>query len=1044
MLEVKDLVKVYNAKGGVKVKALDGVSVTFPETGMVFLLGKSGSGKSTLLNVAGGLDKPDSGEVIVKGRSSKNFSSADFDSYRNTYVGFIFQEYNILNEFTVEQNIALALQLQNKKNDKTAVDNLLKEVDLEGLGNRKPNTLSGGQKQRVAIARALIKNPEIIMADEPTGALDSNTGKQVFDTLKKLSATRLVVIVSHDRDFAEIYADRIIELKDGKIISDVSKTETQAQKDGENIKILGDGTVAVKDTQAITEKDVKRILESLKSYKGEAIITANQGEIAEVKRVCGITENETKKSFEQTGSVAAVAYDGTKTKFIKSRLPVKHAFRIGASGMKAKPLRLVFTILLCTISFMMFGLFSTLTFYDSSQTLYNTIKELNPSVITAKKAYLNKVTKIESDGSSYDYENELYTKMTDDELKDMQSKFGSESFGAVATDDSITLADLTSEQTAKIGNYYTKNIKYVAYLQESATLRNKIIAGTYPINDNEVCITSYTARVLVKLDGKEDTDEEIKKLVGREVLISGETYKVTAILDCGDATALSDFASHKSEQSMTLTKEENNKFTNIIQDGYYLSVFYNEARFNTLLKELSAISNPLSDYTDTDLYVCYERIDSASAYEDVNYQYMHYTQVSNIPNTNGYKTYYATGKTNVENGEIVISYDALKELLNYSFYDYGKLTSELFSSDAEKAYLVAYWLDGENIPTGEGEENYRTYQKFLSLVGDSGEYNYFYKMYRAIKKAKETEFTISGEIKTVQSWLDSVEISGYGAMTDSKSDEILSTILPTVMDCLNEGGLKIKAYVYSRGDSSFTLSNAKSVKIVGVCTYKYYDMAFLTADDYSLMLQDSIDRGAKTKEIVNKTKFKQSGNEKYDVIFLNYSQDLQSQLKNVFSNKYAEDDTKYTISIGATSSVYLVDDIVSTLAKGFMWAGIIFGVFALLLFSVFIATSISYKKKDIGILRAVGARGSDVFKIFFAESFIIDMICIVLSIVGSVLICGAINKSMSAEYNIAPFVFGWKSILVIIAIAAVAAIVATFLPVRKAAKKPPVESIRAL
>ena len=184
MLEIRNLTKIYKSKGGVIVKALDGVSIKFPSKGLVFLLGKSGSGKSTLLNVTGGLDKPDDGEIIIKGRNSKSFSSSDFDSYRNTFIGFIFQEYNILNEFNVEQNISLALQLQGKKNDKQAVDKILEAVDLSGYGKRKPNTLSGGQKQRIAIARALIKNPEIIMADEPTGALDSNTGKQVFDTLK--------------------------------------------------------------------------------------------------------------------------------------------------------------------------------------------------------------------------------------------------------------------------------------------------------------------------------------------------------------------------------------------------------------------------------------------------------------------------------------------------------------------------------------------------------------------------------------------------------------------------------------------------------------------------------------------------------------------------------------------------------------------------------------------------------------------------------------------------------------------------------------------
>lgn len=157
MLEAINLCKVYKPKKGVPVKALDGISLRFPEKGMVFLLGKSGSGKSTLLNLLGGLDKYDSGEIIIKGVSSKDFKQQYFDSYRNTYVGFIFQEYNILDEFSVGANIALAIELQGRKATDEEINNILREVDLEGYGDRKPNELSGGQKQRVAIARALIR-----------------------------------------------------------------------------------------------------------------------------------------------------------------------------------------------------------------------------------------------------------------------------------------------------------------------------------------------------------------------------------------------------------------------------------------------------------------------------------------------------------------------------------------------------------------------------------------------------------------------------------------------------------------------------------------------------------------------------------------------------------------------------------------------------------------------------------------------------------------------------------------------------------------------
>ena len=159
MLEISHLSKIYKNIRGKDVLALNDISLKFPETGMVFLLGKSGSGKSTLLNVCGGLDNPSAGEIIIKGKSSKSFTQADFDSYRNTYVGFIFQEYNILNEFTVYDNIALAIELQNKTVEHDKIIKLLKDVDLEGYEKRKPNTLSGGQKQRIAIARAYI-NPQ--------------------------------------------------------------------------------------------------------------------------------------------------------------------------------------------------------------------------------------------------------------------------------------------------------------------------------------------------------------------------------------------------------------------------------------------------------------------------------------------------------------------------------------------------------------------------------------------------------------------------------------------------------------------------------------------------------------------------------------------------------------------------------------------------------------------------------------------------------------------------------------------------------------------
>ena len=230
MIEFKNVNKIYKTKKGVETKALNNINLKIGNKGMVFITGKSGSGKSTMLNLLGGLDNITSGELLINNQNISNFKNKQYDSYRNTYIGFIFQEFNILEEYNVYENIELALRLQNKKPQKDEVENLLNRLGLKDLEQRKPNELSGGQKQRVAIARALIKNPKIILADEPTGNLDQTSSKQIFELLKEISKEKLVIVVSHDMESAATYADRIIELKDGNIIHDTNpKTEIKIE-----------------------------------------------------------------------------------------------------------------------------------------------------------------------------------------------------------------------------------------------------------------------------------------------------------------------------------------------------------------------------------------------------------------------------------------------------------------------------------------------------------------------------------------------------------------------------------------------------------------------------------------------------------------------------------------------------------------------------------------------------------------------------------------------------------------------------------------------
>lgn len=224
MITLTDIRKTYRTDNAT-VEALRGVTLTLPDTGLVFITGRSGCGKTTLLGLLGGMDVPDSGEMVVDGRRMHDMTEDDLDAYRNTYCGFIFQNYELLENKTVAANVRLALELRGG-HDGGETDALLRRLGLtdaetgETFASRRINELSGGQKQRVAIARALVKNPRVILADEPSGALDSSTGEELYELLRGLSKEKLIVVVTHDLEAAKKYGDRVIEMKDGSVMRD--------------------------------------------------------------------------------------------------------------------------------------------------------------------------------------------------------------------------------------------------------------------------------------------------------------------------------------------------------------------------------------------------------------------------------------------------------------------------------------------------------------------------------------------------------------------------------------------------------------------------------------------------------------------------------------------------------------------------------------------------------------------------------------------------------------------------------------------------------
>ncbi len=975
MLEIRHLTKIYTGKGGAETKALDDVSVSFGETGLVFLLGKSGSGKSTLLNLSGGLDAPTSGEIVVMGMSSGDFSGADFDSYRNTFVGFIFQEYNVLDEFTVEDNIALALELQGKPKNKEKIASILRDVELENFAKRKPNTLSGGQKQRIAIARALVKDPRIIMADEPTGALDSATGKQVFETLKKLSETRLVLVVSHDREFAEVYGDRIIELKDGKIVSDVTKEHIAAEDVTENVRRIGEDTITVRGG-APDGKTLCEIETFLKESGGEVLISRGQSDIASFRRANRISEDGSREKFIETKEVETKEYDGKKIKFIRSRLPAAKALKIGASGLRLKPFRLVMTVLLSLVSFVMFGLFSTMMFYDGNAVLEESLLSGDDSYIAVRKNYtvhahndyIGDYTYVKSAG--FTPQNVAYFG---------EGAFGCRSVGGIASN--LSLNSL----------YYSNSITRLAVLPEGNALRTAL-GDKYPSGANEIAVSTYFLESAKNgtfyargENGKFGDRTEIgseSDLIGKEICFLGEPLRITGIFDSGTIPPNYDGL-----------KQNNNGHPSgmsfqAYMDGSIHRIAFVSESFAEAHKEMLGSDPAESEYTE----------------------YFDFCQ-----------TYY----------QVRIGQDVLYGVDSCKVYDPGGelqlpiLSPASFGALADDELIVSpyLWFDCANAALqaeyGELQAN--------PPAGSGGED-------ASAELGVRTELLRRAQEILLNRQIFDETAGSYRGPTAAETEEAKTSVLGYMEK------YPLSAELWRSGTAM-----AGTYKILGF--YLLPAGGDYSADGFycSRNFYDNAGVYTKPREYTN---YKPEPDAMYDTVFVPHEKTRDS-VRALIAKTDVNDpatDIVYSLDNITYSGVQTANSLVEDLSAVFLWIGVILAVFAALLLFNFISMSIANKKKEIGILRAVGARGMDVFRIFFAESGIIVGICTVLAIICTLSLSAFLNNTLKAEagLTVSLFVFGPLPIAVMAAVALAVALVSTFLPVYFAARKKPVESIRAL
>lgn len=958
MLEIRNLKKIYSTTGGEKVRALDGVSIQFPEKGLVFLLGKSGSGKSTMLNLLGGLDKPDEGEIIVDGCNSKDFTQSDFDNYRNTYVGIVFQEFNILNEFSVGTNISIALQLQNKHNDKKAVENILNLVELDGMADRKPETLSGGQKQRVAIARAIIKDPEIVLADEPTGALDSKTGEQIFNTLKKLSSTRLVVVVSHDRDSAEKYADRIIELADGRVINDVVKSRINAEKLSENVDVIGDSTIKIKDVSKISTAELENIVERLKGSNNEAILTFNQN-VEKVKKVCKINKDGNMDGFSPTPEQKPMEENGSKASFLKAKFPIWHAIKLGASSFKKNTVRFIITILLSVVAFCVFGAVTTLIFYKPNYSFSRALQEMNYQSLLMDKFYLStKEAYTVREDWTIDEANKRVTSTRtrtlfgEEEIRELNKNnvgldfAGVFTFNPGATKQTRTFNIYGSFDEVDYQNYY--EYRYLTGFTDCGEQFMKdngfICHGRYPKNATEIAVSQYIYEVICYQQGF--LDEDNKPYPVEAVLAGVGGLKVTLNATGGgvDQMNLNVVGVYEISDYSKYDQAKNRADTSI-----------SSSRRSMLLrefKEVLAQSMDLIGFVSADFYETY--VGQTATVSD------------------GFATIKVQG------------FDVDSNTLTSKAYYTDVIVSEypnkfnIFDADGKEININNFVLNEDEIFVSYSKwENHR---KTLKNMGYSEE-----KVAELMKQYTLTATTFKNQVKGELE----LKVKGYFKLNTNGASAGSHYLVAE--DTLRQ-------HSWKRNTDSNVVKDISSYKVPLDAKYNYaISMSENTLEQVEFLLKDD---GLVEYKIVNSA---------YDRIFGSEVLETMENYKRIF------------LIVGAVT-----------------------GVFSALMIMNFITTSINSKRKEIGILRAVGAGKSDIFRIFFTETFLLALISFILASVGAGFITVYVNKILYQITFTHLLQYGIINVLSIFVISVFISFASTVFPVYKEAMKLPVNSIRQL
>lgn len=1005
MLELKNVIKDYVA-GDNKVRALKGIDLQFRSGEFVSILGPSGCGKTTLLNIVGGLDKYTSGDLIINGKSTKDFTDRDWDAYRNHTIGFVFQSYNLIPHQTVLSNVELALTLSGvpKAERKSRAIEALEKVGLKDQLNKKPNQLSGGQMQRVAIARALVNNPDIILADEPTGALDTETSIQVMEILKSISTNKLVIMVTHNPELADAYSSRIIRMLDGKITGDsMPLSKQEYERECEECKEKTVKNSSTKKPSMSLWTAFKLSLKNLFTKKGRTTLTAFAGSIGiiGISLILAVSQGTTTyiNHVQETTlssyplSIQESEIDFTKiiNSFIKANNDdVNH----GTDKIYKKP-----------------ALYNIINSINSIEESKNDLRKFKTALESEMQKESDLYDAVNGISYAYNYDMLIYTKNPDGKIikSDIQTLLKN----ALAKYTKIDPSD-TSGNVG--GNSIISSLMGSSsmFSMSSSTLWEELLPGKNGETVNPILHKQYD---LIYGDWPNDYNQ-VLLVADEHNEISDLTLYALGLLPEQELDNIVDAAINGTKYDKT---EQHWSYEEICAKQYY-----------TVL--------PSS---------CYIKDQNTSKYVDLR------------ESEQGLKILYEKAFPLKVAGIIRPKKDVEATMLNGSICYTTKLTKFLIEQSKDVNIIKAQLADTTtDIFTGlpfksntgslSDEQKKTDFIKYVNGLNAAQKAELYVKIacipseeqiqrftedatQRAAKFSRETKENMIINAICSQTEMSEDIIKPY---VQSMSDEELDKYLIDYFVSQS-----VASYAKTKAKELESMSEADKVSALENDMQSYTDKQFATYYDETIVFSDStlennyyklgyVDIDSPSAISIYATSFNNK-----DVIIK-------------YIDKYNRQSQKEEDKISYTDYVGLIMNSVTLIIDAITYVLIAFVAISLIVSSIMIAVitliSVQERTKEIGILRSLGASKANVSNMFNAETVIIGFSSGVLGILITYLLCIPINLILHALTGIPNLnaLLKVPSALLLILISMLLTLISGLIPSRSAAKKDPVVALR--